>query len=89
MIAFLIAAAALADTAGISSTNGSAENAEVQEIIVEGARSERDWSLPKLQYDEPAVCPALVETEIPGFGALRIRKSCASDRTEEWRHFQH
>lgn len=88
MIALLIAAATLADTTGISSMNGSPDAGDVQEVVVEGRRSDRDWEMPKLEYDEPAICPAFVEAEIPGFGALRIRRSCATDRTEEWRLFQ-
>ena len=89
MISLLIAAAALAETANVSTVTGAVDAGGIETIVVEGRRAERDWEMPNLEYDEPENCPAFVETEIPGFGSLRIRKSCASDRTEEWRLFQH
>ena len=87
MIELLIAAAALADATSSSSIGPS--DAETETVVVEGRRSARDWELPKLNYDEPADCPAFVESKIPDFGTLRVRKSCATDRTEEWRLFQY
>ena len=89
MMTFLIAAAAVAGTSDMSSVSGPADDGADETIVVEGRRSERDWEMPKLTYDVPEICLALVETEIPGFGILRVRKSCATDRTEEWRLFQH
>jgi hypothetical protein len=88
MMTLLIAAAAVAGSADVSATTGQADW-DLETIVVEGRRSERQWTLPKLEYDEPETCPAFVESEIPGFGLLRIRKSCATDRTEEWRLFQY
>jgi hypothetical protein len=86
MMTLLIAAAALAETTSIST--GPAGSTEIDTIVVEGRRS-GNWEMPKLEYDEPASCPALVETEIPGFGVMRIRQRCASDQTEEWRPFHY
>ena len=87
MMTLLIAAAALAETANGSSLIGPADG--IDTIVVEGRRSAEDWELPKLDYDDPDGCPAFVETEIPGFGALRIRKRCTGDQSEEWRLFQY
>ena len=84
MMTLLIAAAALADT----SMNGPPETGEIDTIVVEGRRS-GNWQMPKLEYDEPASCPALVEAEIPGFGVMRLRQRYASDQTEEWRPFHY
>ena len=89
MMTILIAAAVLAEVTTGSSMAGPAELGEVETIVVEGRRLDRDWAMPKLEYDVPENCPALLETEIPGFGALRIAKICAGDRTEEWRPSQH
>ena len=89
MMTLLITAAALVGTTSTATMTGPAEGAETETIVVEGRPSEGDWVMPKLDYDEPASCPAFVETEIPGFGALRLRNSCAEDRTEEWRLFQY
>ena len=89
MMSLLIAAAAVAGTSDMSTLSGPADDGAAETIVVEGRRSERDWELPKLTYDVPESCPALVETEIPGFGVLRLRKGCATDRTEEWRLFQY
>ena len=84
MMTLLIAAAAMAETA-----SASLRAEPVDTIVVEGRRSASDWEMPKLKYDEPESCPALIETEIPGFGTMRLRGSCASDRTEEWRPFHY
>ena len=89
MMTLLFAAAALAGTTSSATMTGPAEGAETETIVVEGRSSEGDWVMPKLDYDEPASCPAFVETEIPGFGALRLRNSCAGDRPEEWRLFRY
>ncbi len=89
MMTFLIAAAAVAGTNDNSTMPGPTDDGVAETIVVEGRRSERDWEMPKLTYDVPEACPALVESEIPGFGVLRLRKSCATDRTEEWRLFQY
>jgi len=89
MITIFIAAAALADTSGLASEAGPAADSNAETIVVEGRRSARSWDMPKLEYDEPASCPALVETEIPGFGVMRLRKRCAGDQAEEWRLFQY
>jgi hypothetical protein len=86
MMTFLIAAAALADATSSSSIGPSDADTEI--VVVEGHRSAHDWELPKLEYDEPASCPAFVETEIPGFGVMRLRRRCVGDQTEEWRLFQ-
>jgi hypothetical protein len=85
MMTLLIAAAALANT----SMNGPPETGEIDTIVVEGRRSSGKWEMPKLEYDAPTGCPALVETEIRGFGVMRIRQRCASDQTEEWRPFHY
>jgi hypothetical protein len=89
MMTFLIAAAAVVGTSDISAVSVPSDDGASETIVVEGRRSERTWEMPKLTYDVPDSCPALVETEIPGFGVLRLRKSCATDRTEEWRLFQY
>jgi hypothetical protein len=89
MMTFLIAAVALAETTNSFSLIGPADEIEHDTIVVEGHRSAQDWQLPKLDYDEPDSCPAFVESEIPGFGVMRIRKRCAGDQTEEWRLFQY
>lgn len=90
MIELLIGAAAMAEApagaAMIGPSNGDSQAEQL--IVVEGHRSASSrWTLPKLEYDEPEICPALVETDLPGFGVLRLRKDCATDRTEEWRVF--
>ena len=84
----LIAVSALAEATGMSAESGPAETGEIETILVEGRRSAGNWEMPDLQYDEPESCPAFVETEIPGFGVMRIRQRCASDQTEEWRPFR-
>jgi hypothetical protein len=89
MVELLLVALAMAEvTAGAGPTDP-VDGDDIPVIVVEGRRSAHDWDLPKLEYGEPASCPALVETDIPGFGAVRIRKRCASDGTEEWRLFQY
>jgi hypothetical protein len=72
-----------------STVTGPLDGSPTESIVVEGHRSAQDWKLPKLDYDGPETCPAFVEREIPGFGAVRIRKSCAGDQAEEWRLFQY
>ena len=84
MMTLLIAAAAMAETSSVSQP---AEPVDI--IVVEGRRSGSAWELPKLKYDVPESCPAFLETEVPGFGTMRLRGSCASDRTEEWRPFHY
>lgn len=85
MLAYLIAAAALADAS--SSSSISLSDTDMETIVVEGRRS-GDWVMPKLDYDEPASCPVLIETQIPGFGVMRIKKRCAGDQAEQWRLYQ-
>lgn len=89
MMTFLIVATALAEASASSSMAGPPETDEGQSIVVEGRRRARNWEMPKLEYHERAGCPSVVETEFPGFGTVRIRRSCAADRTEEWRLFQY
>jgi len=86
MITLLMAAASLAGPP--NSQIVPADAGEGQAIIVKGRRSSRDWKMPKLSYAESPSCPAFIETEIPGFGVMRVRSRCSSD-PKEWRLYQY
>lgn len=89
MLELLLAASAVAGVSASVESTDLHDLGEIPVVIVEGRRSANNWEMPELDYDEPAICPALVESELPGFGTMRIRRSCASDRSEEWRLFQY